>query len=349
MRKIFSIFVFLLSSAIYLLSSNDYLMKRIAAYRYEWASPMGSDRYTFGDLYGFSYLKDYRIKIEKKPPVISQCQKPGNINLYMICDSYLWSFVKTDSIFCGVDKLKYARWKYDEQIDEKLDTSKKNILIIEVSERLSRKLLIDTVEMYTSMRVYKGSPSTSYPKKLETLWEKIQRYLFNKRINENIEFNIFDYSFLTPIREFRAELNYKIFERPNKDVSVSKDKKYLFYSATTDSSKSTSSFNFLSDDEISNIVYCVNNAYRHFKVIGFDEIYLSIIPNPVTILEPTYGKYNNLINRIQERRDLLPPLINVYPLIDSSSSENYYKSDTHWNYDGFQIWVDETNRILKMY
>lgn len=349
MRKVFSILVFLFFSAVYLLSSNVYLMKKIAAYRYELESPLGSDKYIYGDLYGFSYLSDYRIKLEKKPPLISTCQRPGNINLYMICDSYLWSFAKSDSIFCGVNKLKFVRWRYGEQVDEKMDTTKMNVLIIEVSERLARDLLVDTAEMYASMKVCRDSSNSSFQYEPETLWDKIKRYMFNETINQNIEFNLFDYVFLTPIKELKADLNYRIFGRTNKDVTVSKDKKYLFYAATTDSTKKTSSFNFVSDDEISKIIFCVNNAYRHFKSSGFDEVYLSIVPNPVTILEPNYGRYNNLMYRIQDRNDLLPPLINVYPLLDSSKALNYYRSDTHWNFDGFQIWVDETNRILKQH
>ena len=324
-------------------------MKKIAPYRYELSSPLGSDKYKYGDLYGFSYLSDYKIKPEKKPLLINNCLEPRNINLYMICDSYLWSFVKTDSIFCNVNKLKYVRWAYGEQIDEPMDTSKLNILIIEASERQVRKLLSDTVEMYSSMRVYKNGSDLFLKPEPETLWHKIQRYLFNEFINQNIEFNLFEYNFLTHLKELKADLIYKIFNRTNNDVTVSTDKKYLFYGATTDITKNTSSFSYLSDEEISDIVYCVNNAYRHFKVLGFDEIYLSIIPNPVTILDPGIGKYNDLINRIQNRNDLEIPLINVFPLFKSAKNEIYYRSDSHWNYDGFQIWVNETNKILMQY
>jgi hypothetical protein len=267
----------------------------------------------------------------------------------MICDSYLWSFVKTDSIFCNVNKLKYARWLYDEQIEEELDHTKKNILIIEVAERHILKLLRDTLEMYYSIRVSKKGIDLLWKRKPETFYQKVLRYLYNEKINQNLEFNLFDYSFFTPFRELKAELNYRLFNRTDKDVSISTDKQYLFYIATTDTSKITSSFYKVKEQDIKDVIFCTNRAYYYFKKLGFDEIYLSIVPNPVTITDPGYGVNNGLIDIIQNSRDLKVPLINIFPLFKNSQKELYYRSDSHWNYDGFQIWLDEVNKILKNY
>ena len=347
MRKFLSFSVLVFFSLIYFLSSNDYLMKKIAPVRYEMQSVWGSDKYLYGDLYGLSYLSNYKIKPEKKPQQISNCPGPDNINLFMICDSYLWSFIKTDSIFCNVNRLKYARWTYNEQINEPMDTTKRNILILEASERQVRKLMSDTTEMFTSVNIYKNNPELIMQPVKETLWNRIQRYLFNESINQNLEFNLFDYSLFTPFKELKADINYYIFDRTTNYVTVSGDKKYLFYAPTTNVAKNTSSFNFIDEAEVNVIVYCLNRAYIHFKNMGFDEIYLSIIPNPVTILDTGSGVYNELIKRIQNNKDIEIPLINVFPLFKASDKEIYYRSDSHWNYNGFQIWVDETNRILK--
>jgi hypothetical protein len=67
MRKIIPKIALIFSLLIYLLSSNDFLMKKLVPYRSEITSVFGTDRYKFGDLYGFSYLKDFRIRIEKNP------------------------------------------------------------------------------------------------------------------------------------------------------------------------------------------------------------------------------------------------------------------------------------------
>lgn len=349
MRRLFSISALVFFSIVYLLSSNDYLLKIIVPLRCEITSIFGSDRYRYGDLYGFSYLRDFKILYEKKPPVISNCTRPGNVNLYMLCDSYIAGFVATDSVFCNVNKYKFARWSFGDHLEENLDTAKKNILIIEAAERNIRKLFNDTNTMYYMMNVSKEGLNRQVYYESESYWQKVMRYLYNEKINQNIEFNLFEYRFLTSLRELKAELNYKVFNRTDKDVIVSADKKYLFYNETIDTSKKTSSFSSLNDTEVRDLVASLNNAYKHFKAWGFDEVYLSIVPNPVTIIEPGYGKHNDLINRIQNNQNLVIPVINILPLFKNSQKELYLRSDTHWNYDGFQIWVDETNKMLKKY
>ena len=348
MRRILSIFVLIFFTAVYLLSSNDYMMKKIAPSRYEMTNLFGSDKYRYGDLFGLCYLKDFKIESEKEPPILSSCKKPGNVNLYLICDSYLWSFIKTDSIFCNVNKMRYARWLYNERIEEKLDTTHRNILIIESSERFARKLLKDTLDMYSSMRVSKRVEKSNFSES-ETLWDKILRYLYNENVNQNLEFNLFDYRFLTPVKELKAELNYRVFGRINNDVSISTDKNYLLYGPTTDSTKNTSSFNHVNDKEVSELISNLNIEYKYFRALGFDEVYLSLIPNPVSIINPDFGNYNYLIARIQQRKDRLIPIIDTYDLFKTVQYPIYYKSDSHWNYDGFQLWVNQTNKMLSKY
>ncbi len=322
-------------------------MKIIANYRYDSDSFFASDRYKYGDLFGFSYLKDFKIPPGPRPVIISHCPEPKSINLYMLCDSYLWSFVKTDSIFCGVNKLKYVRWKYGEQLDEELDTNKKNVLIIEMSERFVRKLGLDSLEMYNSMKAHKPNIQVRGYREPKTTLEKAINYLFNPLINENLEFNLFDYRFLTPIRELKSELNYWLFDRVDKDVALSTDKKNLFYKETVDTTLVSSSFKYIDDEEIARLVSALNLGYSHFIRLGFNEIYLSLIPNPVTIADPAMGKYNGLINKIQRNPDLKLKVIDIYTIFKGSGSALYSRSDTHWNSAGFQLWVNEVNRIFK--
>lgn len=348
MKKIILISTVIFFTLIYIVSSNVRLMGIIAPYRYELESPLGSDKYKYGDLYGFSYLKDFKIKPEKKKLTVNS-NKPRSINLYALCDSYLWSFVKSDSLLEYVNRYKYARLGYGEQIEETLDTNFTNILIIEVTERQVRKYLSDTKELFLSMRVSKDHPERLEQRGKGSIWKLIERNLFNDDINQNLEFNLFEYSLLTPVKEFKASLFFNLFGRVNKDVSVSSDKKYLFYGPTTDNFSGTSSFSNVSDEEVFKIISTINIAYYHYKELGFDEIYLSIIPNPISILEPGYGNYNHLLERIQNNKDLKMPYINVYPQFKETKSELYYRSDTHWNYNGLEIWLNETNKTLQKY
>ena len=113
-------------------------MKKITTYRFLTESIYKSSRYRYGDLYGMCYLKEFKNEIWQVKPVLGFdpiYKKPGNINLYCICDSYLYSFINSDSLFCGVSKLIISRWVLDGPMEIDLDKSKTNILLIERVER----------------------------------------------------------------------------------------------------------------------------------------------------------------------------------------------------------------------
>lgn len=265
----------------------------------------------------------------------------------MICDSYIWSFIKTDSVFCGVNKLKYARWTYPEEINEQLDASQKNILIVEISERNMRQYLSDTIELYSLLNFYKSDAHPRYNPNKITFWDKAISHFFKSYKSLNLETNVFDFKFLTPLKELKAEFNYRVFNRTNIDVSISSDRNNLFYSMTTDTSLVTSSFNPVPDEEFSKLISNLNAAYFHFIGLGFDKVYLSVIPEKVTITEPGFGTYNELIPKIQNSKVLKTPLIDIYWVFKSVNYPVFYKSDSHWNPRGFQLWVDEANKMLK--
>ena len=176
-----------------------------------------------------------------------------------------------------------------------------------------------------------------------------RKYADNPVLNENLEFNLFDYKLFTPLKEFKANLNYRLFNRVNNDVRVSPDHKYLFYNATIDTNYTTSSFTRIDNAEITRIVNVLNNIYIHYKAKGFDEVYFTIIPNPVTVLSPgILGtiKYNELIPRIYNNTGLKIPVIDVYNLFRQSNIQIYFRSDTHWNNNGFHVWANEFNETI---
>ena len=79
---------------------------------------------------------------------------------------------------------------------------------------------------------------------------------------------------------------------------------------------------------------------------GFDEVYLSIIPNKVSILSPDMGKYNQLIERVQSDLNLKIPVIDTYSDFKKNPTKYYLKSDSHWTCEGRDIWLDKVNNIL---
>jgi hypothetical protein len=181
----------------------------------------------------------------------------------------------------------------------------------------------------------------------ESLTKKLERYLFNPTIEQNLEFNLFDFPFLTPIKEFKAKINQEVFGRINPDVAISTNKNNLFYSITTDPEEVTSSFRDIDESELQSIINNIIAANKHYKALGFDYVYLSLVPNPVSMLDTQRGKYNMLIDKIQNNKNLLMPHLDTYAIFKNKPERFYYRSDSHWNYDGFGEWVNIVNGELK--
>lgn len=346
MKKIFSYIVLVVFTMIYIVSSNDYLMKKLAQYRYEVNSIWGADKYRYGDLYGFSFLPQYKIPAVKK--VIKGPVQPEKktIDFYNMCDSYIWGFTPLDSLLYGVKKYQKTRWKYGDNIIATLDTSNVNFLLIEVTERQIRSVLSDTLYVFTKIRSPEEAAADKFSEH-ESIIQKAERYLFNPQIDQNLEFNLFDYSFFTPVKELKASLNQRVFGRVDPEIKISRDEEFLFYAPTVDSGVNTSSFEDIDENEIRKIVTNLNSIRQHYLNMGFDHVYLSMIPNPVSVIEPEYSNYNMLIKQIQNNKDLQVPYFDIFDEIKKNPKKYYYKTDSHWNYDGFELWLNLLNKELE--
>ena len=167
---------------------------------------------------------------------------------------------------------------------------------------------------------------------------------FNKNINQAIQFNVFDYNFIIPMFEYKAALNYYLFNRASGDAVISNDRKYLLLRQTITKTDATSSYSPLQPNESEHIVDALNKIYDYYKSAGFNEVYLSVVPNPVTILQPV--GYNNLIPLVQTNTHLKMKVIDLYAVFKHSDQDLYWHGDTHWNYTGIKIWLDMVNRLL---
>ena len=89
----------------------------------------------------------------------------------------------------------------------------------------------------------------------------------------------------------------------------------------------------------------MNKVYDHYKAEGFTEVYLSVIPNTATIMQPE--GYNNLIPLLYGNPQLRMKIIDVYSVFKKDPEGNYFNSgDTHWNKKGFLVWLDMVNNII---
>ena len=89
---------------------------------------------------------------------------------------------------------------------------------------------------------------------------------------------------------------------------------------------------------------CIQALFDRAVNLGFDEVYLSVIPNKSSLLIKDDPAYNHLIERIEGHPELQIPLISVWKAF---TEQNYYqKGDSHWNCAGQKIWVDAVNERL---
>jgi len=236
-----------------------------------------------------------------------------------------------------------------------LDTSQINILLIEIVERYLRvkpeaEYIGKTMFIKnTSQTVINKGTSIAMTADFSISREdlvKIYNIMYNPIINQNLEFNLFDYPIFTFCKEIKAWFNYKIFNRVPQEISVFDDCHYLFLKETIDTCSDLSSFKYIPDEEVNNIVKILNTVYKHYRNNGFTEVILSVIPNPVSVIFPSYKKYNDIIRRVQNHSGLVMPMLNIYDKLKSAPCKVYYNSDSHWNKNGFTIWLNEFNKYL---
>jgi hypothetical protein len=303
----------------------------------------------FGDLYNFSYNTKIKVPIQK-----IRLQKFSNknikkVNLYMSCDSYI-GISKTSWVpeslqpnnFKNIDHLEFYRRSIERGFI-KLDTNQKNILIFEVVERNLRDMVADTNYFWNERNNldFNQSEHEKYLSKTPGFVD----FLFNKKINQNLEFNLFSNPFFRIFKEWKAYINTTIFQKKN-DAVVSSNGKYMFYAPTIDTTLKTSSFNAISDNELKKIITNMNSIFSKYQKFGFDEVYISIIPNPVTIIEPKMFVYNELISKIQNNRNFKIPYIDCLNVFKNTDYQIFLNSDSHWNEKGMQLWINEVNKIL---
>ena len=62
MRRTFLLLVIAIFASIMIVSTSGKLMRQITQYRTSTTSALGSEKYRYGDLYGLSYLPDFKIE-----------------------------------------------------------------------------------------------------------------------------------------------------------------------------------------------------------------------------------------------------------------------------------------------
>ncbi len=316
----------------------------------------GTYRCNHGDLVSMSYL-DFMKKFNpgkdnthtKKPSIPAKNQ----IELYLDGDSYTWHM--HDTMFAGLTGLHYIDRNHG--LNYHLDTTKNNVFIIELSERFVRdyfstlKMLDEVCDSVIQKKKIAGVNELMSVENFSTAYSasfvlKIGLDdFFNRYINQNLQCNLFNYQAIVPLFQSKAVINYYVFNRASGDVVISNDRQFLFLKETVSKTDVGSSYVALEHEDIEKLVYNLNELYDHYKKTGFKEVYISLIPNSATIMQP--DGYNNLIPMIQNHPRLRMKVINVYDAFKKSDEVLYLSGDTHWNLKGRQKWLDIVNGVLQ--
>ena len=295
------------------------------------------DDFRYGDLYRLSNLSDYRVPVEKCSMPYKGAKVP--VTLYLAGDSFTEEG--------RVNRDQYATDRYfrsfvaDPQVPLERVPGKK-ILVIEtverhLRERFSEKPWMNWVEPSGTDPVAPVQEPFSFRK----LYAAIVDYEvpYREEMHESV---LFSSDFILKIKELKADFNYRVFGRVDPKVNVLKGE--LVYDLDVAPGIS-SVYDTVSEEEIGRIVAHANATRRHYRSLGFDEVYLSVIPNKSSLLIRDEAAYNHLVERVEAHPALEVPLISVWRAF---AAGNYYrKGDSHWDCAGQKIWVDQVNSILK--
>ncbi|GAB3693392.1 hypothetical protein GCM10027592_13220 [Spirosoma flavus] len=290
-----------------------------------------TDKVRFGDLYQFSALPQF-----KQPwPDYSHPDRfsdTASTHLYIIGDSFTLPLFLNKSDF---RVSHYERWGMGPLSFTLSDTTKRNVLLIESVERNIRQNFATPHQP--------APPSfTTYqePNWLAQLTERFGKGFHRNRVESRLEAALFNHDWAFWFKEIKAQLTLNWFDRTDAQVSLSKDKKHLFYFMEADNRlPQNSSFSPLEDAEVDSLVQNLNKTADYYRRQRFDEIYLSLIPNKASILDTNRTDYNHLIERIQNHPNLAIPVVNTYEVFRQSPRSPYLNGDTHWNCEGHATWL----------
>jgi hypothetical protein len=290
-----------------------------------------ADDYRYGDLYRLSALHQFKLA----QPVCSPSNRTSDsasTHLYLIGDSFSEPQRLSKSDF-RVSYFRRVGWDNQQRIE--LDSTKRNILLIESVERHFREHF-----GRASQEFIVEQDTARHPTPNLTLFQQLSLEIHWTDVEERLESALFSQNWAFWFKELKASLTLNWFDRANASVSLSKNHQHLFLNSDTNPKKPlNSSFVAVTDAEITALVDSVNSVASRYRQLGFDAVYLSIIPNKATILEKERDDYNHLIERVQNNPRLVVPTIDGYRAFEQSPASPYLKSDTHWNCEGRAAWL----------
>lgn len=302
------------------------------------------DDFRYGDLYRLSNLSQFKqVRATCEPFPQNGPKRP--VALYVVGDSFLEESRTSAADFLA-QTYRYTHW--ENRMAVQLDTALKNILLLETVERHAREHFARVADNFEIV----SQPSPVQPAE-SGFFHDLKQFFSGKTAQrqqvpeDQLENLLFNGPVWQSLKETKARFTLAWFDRTNPKVALSRDEQHLFYVLDTDSTLVNSNFNPLPDDEVTRMVDSLNATAGRYRRAGFDEVWLSIIPNKTTVVEPERGPYNRLIARIQEAPALQLPVIDTYRVLQPGGAGFYETSDSHWNCRGRAEWLKAVNERLK--
>ncbi|AKD55336.1 hypothetical protein [Spirosoma radiotolerans] len=312
------------------------------------SNPFSSTKYRFGDLYGLSFLPAFRLPYHIYP-THSPIKKSGpGHDLCILGDSYTLVAQLQPESFHGIDQVRLVPLddvlkNTETELPEPTKPSA-SILVIETTERLVRDRFGVTRSTNSSVT---GSPrpvTTTVAQRMGHLCSVFLDNLFSGTdISFGLETLLFDYTLFRPLKEAKAAFVYACFGRISERVLPAPDGHRLYLKETV-TGTTTSSFSPIDSVQLSQVVLGLNHLHQCARQRGYSDVFLSIIPNPVSVIETSRPNYNHLIEQIEHHPGLSLKVISLYDQFRTRGHVYYHPSDTHWNQNGVNAWVSAMNQ-----
>ena len=343
MKKIAAFFVFFICLLALVVSSSEQGMRKLTKARYAATGILNSDKYAFGDLYGISYLPEFRIpKEEKFLEVPKGLPVVKDIDLYIVGDSYLYSYIQMDTAnFARSKQVVFRKWSEGDAGAIVLQpTGNKKVLLIESVER-NIGTLIDMLRVRAHLEGYK-TPLTWN----ESLNATLADALYDPLLEQNIDFTLFNFQGLSFLKSLKAQANWDLFHRTTPEVVLSRDHQFLYMKETMDSLQKGSSFYPISAEDIQELLGRMTKIEQYAQSRGFDEVIFSFIPNPVAITRTESRPTNQLIVSLSKANHGRLHILDPTQVLAKGGNSYFFKSDSHWNQQGAQAWLNQLNQYL---
>jgi hypothetical protein len=303
-----------------------------------------ADQYHYGDLYNKTNIAQFKQYDYTTSDNLDSTDLPATkaqgVHLYTVGDS----FTNIDTVFYAAEKNTH-HWVGHEAKTIQLDPTKRNVLVIEIVERVLQERFRDHSWLLYAKQAYTNTHHRNTLPKPESWLKTILNTRFGTDLNSRLEFILFNNDVALAAKELKASLLMNWFDRAA-GARLSNNQRYLFYDIETDTTQTASSFRHLSNTDIDQVVAHLNRVTQYYRQMGFEEVYLTIVPNKVTVQEPTLGTYNHQIERIEQHPALQPTVVSLFGTV-RQHPDWYHLGDGHWNQQGRRYWMNKVNGLVR--